>query len=302
VPAYTLSTSWGLGHYHNLASFALDAQAWGFEGIEANYGVTLSGLDELRGSGVPVSSLHFPGPLIPQADGSPTYAGPLAPGDPGRRAAAVEHAVRVLEEAAGSGARAVVFHAADLPQLRDLETRLAELCTAGGSEDDRREAREALMDARAPLASPLLQAVSAAIERLLPLAEQHGLRLGLETRSDVRDLPSRDELRELLARFPSAHFGYWHDTGHAYRQELLGCGQAVAWLEEFGDRLVGMHLSDCRGLEDHYAPGQGEINFAPLLAFCGPDTVRTLEIAPRYGSAEVRAGLEHLEALTRSQP
>jgi sugar phosphate isomerase/epimerase len=160
-------------------------------------------------------------------------------------------------------------------------------------------AREELLRARAALAPSLVEEACRALEQLLPLAEEYGVRLGLETRVDVRDIPSREEMRELLARFPSPHLGCWHDTGHAHHQEILGFGAGLGWLEELGDRLVGMHLSDCRGLEDHYPPGQGEVDFGAALAFARQDTVLTVEVAGRHSAAEVKAGLAYLEGLRR---
>jgi sugar phosphate isomerase/epimerase len=292
--AFNLSTSWGLVHYQDLARFARDAGSWGFAGIEANYSVSLNGLAELQTSSIPISSFHFPGPLALNAQGSPVYTGPLAPVTPDQKEVAREHAARVIREAAQSGAAAVVFHASDLPQLQALERRLAALCTESVRKDQAEAARQELLSARAAAAPPLLAEVEATLAHLLPLAEELGIRLGLETRADVRDIPSRQEMRQLLSRFPSPFLGYWNDTGHAYRQQLLGFGPALEWLEEFGDRLVGMHLSDCRGLDDHYPPGQGEIDFQSVLRFARPDTVLTVELNGRHSAEEVRAGLAYL--------
>ena len=294
--AYSLSTSWGLAHYDNLSRFARDARAWGFAAIEANYGVTLAGLAELVESTVPISSLHYPGPLEITPGGAPYYAGPLAPADPDQSNLSRQHAPRVLYEAAESGARAVVFHAADLPELRELESNLAQLFGRDAPRAELDAARQELRIARSLRAPALLTEVTRMIERLLPLAEQLHLRLGLETRADARDLPSREEMSELLSTYRSGHVGYWHDTGHAHRQELLGFGAANGWLREFGSRLIGMHLSDCRGLDDHCPPGQGEIDFSMTLAFSRPDTVLTMEIAGRHSEAEIKRGLAHLRS------
>ena len=294
--AYSLSTSWGLSHYDDLGRFARDAHAWGFSAVEANYGVTLAGLAELSESKVPISSLHYPGPLEMRPGGQPYYAGPLAPADPDQRDLSRQHATRVLHEAAESGARAVVFHAADLPQLRELERGLAQLCRRDVPREERDAARQDLLIARSSHAAALFTEVTRMIESLLPPAEELNVRLGLETRADVRDLPSRTEMDVLLSTYTSLHLGYWHDTGHAHRQELLGFGAAGGWLRAFGSRLIGMHLSDCRGLDDHYPAGQGDVDFSAALAFSQPDTVLTLESAGRHSEAEIRQGLAHLRA------
>ena len=109
-------------------------------------------------------------------------------------------------------------------------------------------------------------------------------------------MPVVEEAEELLDAFPSPMLGYWHDTGHAQRLDALGYYPHRRWLERLGDRLVGMHLHDCRGLRDHLIPGRGTVDFAAVVSYLRADTVRSCEFDYDCEVADIREGLDYLRA------
>ncbi|NIS46468.1 MAG: hypothetical protein GWN76_11420, partial [candidate division Zixibacteria bacterium] len=44
--------------------------------------------------------------------------------------------------------------------------------------------------------------------------------------------------------------------------------------------LIGVHLHDAIGLDDHIPPGSGEIDFAALKPFLKADTIKVIELKP----------------------
>ena len=82
----------------------------------------------------------------------------------------------------------------------------------------------------------------------------------------------------LLADYPPERVGYWHDTGHAEVQGRLGFLDPRRALAELAPRLVGAHLHDVRGLLDHRAPGNGDIDWSYISAALPAAAVRTFEI------------------------
>ena len=111
-------------------------------------------------------------------------------------------------------------------------------------------------------------------------AETLEIVLGLENRYHYHQLPTPEDFEILFKHFAGAPVGYWHDAGHARVIELLGGLPAGEMLARYGDRLVGFHLHDAIGLDDHMPPGDGEIDFNTIAPFVGPETLQVVELKP----------------------
>jgi sugar phosphate isomerase/epimerase len=82
-------------------------------------------------------------------------------------------------------------------------------------------------------------------------------------------------------------------------QHRLGLVDRATWWDLLGDRLVGLHLHDVRGLVDHRAPGNGDVDFAWLaerIRAAAPSPALTFEIDQREPDDDVARGLEVLRA------
>jgi sugar phosphate isomerase/epimerase len=115
--------------------------------------------------------------------------------------------------------------------------------------------------------------------------------LGLESRLSYHQFPLPQEAVDLLAPYPPEVAGYWHDVGHGEVLHRLGLVELASWFELLGDRLVGTHLHDVRGLTDHRAPGNGDVDLAWLAARIPAHVPRTFEIDQHEPDAEVAHGL-----------
>ncbi len=62
-------------------------------------------------------------------------------------------------------------------------------------------------------------------------------------------------LGAIFDTFKGAPIGYWHDTGHAHANEILGLIPKNSLLQNYADQLIGIHLHDAIGLDDHIPPG-----------------------------------------------
>ena len=98
----------------------------------------------------------------------------------------------------------------------------------------------------------------------------------------------------LFREFDGAPLGYWHDTGHAHAGEVLSLFNAADLLKRYGAKLVGCHLHDARGLDDHLPPGRGQVDFPALGAFLSPTTLQVIELKPGTTSEDAREGVRHL--------
>jgi len=75
---------------------------------------------------------------------------------------------------------------------------------------------------------------------------------------------------------------------------LLGFPEYENLLERYHQNLVGIHLHDSQGIQDHRAPGTGEIDFAKILPWLGPAAVRIVELRPEEETDQVRKGIKSL--------
>jgi sugar phosphate isomerase/epimerase len=139
-----------------------------------------------------------------------------------------------------------------------------------------------------------LDALLASLDRLLAVAEKHQVRLALENRAHYHELPGPGEFDEIFAEFDGAPLGYWHDVGHAHLHQVLTLAEPHALLNQHAERLIGIHLHDARGLDDHLPPGQGEVDFHVIRSFLKDDTLRVVELKPGTKPEQLREGVEHL--------
>jgi sugar phosphate isomerase/epimerase len=84
-------------------------------------------------------------------------------------------------------------------------------------------------------------------------AYARGVKLALENgqRSEYDQV-----LRDLLNEFPNEHVGLCYDSGHENVQ-----GSCFHLLEEFGDRLLTVHIHDNQGSDTHVLPFEGTIDW-----------------------------------------
>jgi len=294
----SLSTMWWEDRQDPLISLARSVRALGFEQVELNYSVREESFPALREAlaqtGLTVSSVHGPFPRPPGEDA--LLQADLAADDPAARRRAEALIARSLEETAGWGSPVLVLHSGNIELLRPQEARLRRLYRAGQTNGDEFSAfREELRQSRSREAPGYLERVQQALARLAPLARSLGVTLALENRAHFHDIPSFDEIGPLMEEFGPA-VGYWHDLGHAFRLEVLGFWPQGAWLERYGDHLVGMHLHDSIGLEDHQPPGEGDIPFQRLAPLLPARVCRVLEVRSCHDEEAVAAGLAHLQA------
>lgn len=278
------------------AALSLEAGA-----LELDYRISAHTYRDLRGllkkAGISVVSVHnfFPVPDLAKEPGGDAFL--FTSDDERERELALRYTRKTLEHAADLEARAVVMHLGEIP-LGHLVDRLYELYERGEQNSAKgRLVQEELARERKRLAPRYLDRVLLALDRLLPLAEKLGLVLGIENRYHYHQVPSLEEIGTILREFRGAPVGYWHDTGHAHHFEVLGWASQRDFVEAHRDHLIGLHLHDARGREDHLAPGTGEVDFVQLAAFLRDGVVRVVEVHPKVDLSSLREGLALLRGL-----
>ena len=291
-----LSTMWAVQprFERDFPAFVERAAEFGFGAIELNHSMDAEQAAALRDQHtLPVTAVHAPAPLERHSRYGWNRDVNLAATDEVERDVAVRYTLRSVELAAEAGARFVVVHLGhvggeELAGDRRLRVLYERGETAG---DEWAHASNEAIEMRAALAPQYLAQARCSLDELAEAAVAAGLTLGLECRLSYHQIPLPEEAVDLLAGYPPGVAGYWHDVGHAEVLHRLGLVALDSWFELLGDRLVGTHLQDVRGILDHRAPGNGDVDFAALAARIPPDAARTFEIAQDEPDDAVAGGL-----------
>ncbi len=299
VATLAVSTMWGAqGRYADLGDMVDGVRAAGGARIEINYMPTRAQLEQLLARpDLVVSSVHNICPRPTDARGERIPDPSLVAANDAERRHAVALTKATMDLARRLGADAIIVHAGELTVLPDDEQRLDELFRAGAEQSDEfATVRARIVAARRAVAGPVLERLIASLRELAPYAEATGVRLGLESRQDYRDIPILDDCETIFGTVASPIVGYWHDTGHAQRQANLGYTPHEDWLKLLGHRLVGFHLHDCLGLRDHLIPGRGRVDFAMVVSYLRAETIPACEFDWCEEVADIWAGLDYLRA------
>ena len=139
------------------------------------------------------------------------------------------------------------------------------------------------------------------LEELLPFAERHGVRLGVEYEPGLL-VECCDELTALIEQMDSECLGANLDLGHSH---VLGEDPAEV-VSNLGARLFHVHLEDIKARKHyHLIPGQGDLDFRALfdmLESSGYDGYASVELytcpdRPDHAAAE---SLTYLEGVMKS--
>jgi sugar phosphate isomerase/epimerase len=281
-----------------------EVRALGFEYAELGHGTRLSLLDgvlqAVAAGEIKISSLHNFCPLPLGVMGSaPDYYLPSSR-DENERQSAVRHTLRTIDSATTLGAKVVVLHLGVVP-MRDYTMRLLGLSAEGrGGTPKFQRLREKALTVRDKKKQKHLDQVYRTLEEVLPRAKEVNVKLGMETRFGIEEIPTEVEADEILKRFGTESIMYWHDVGHAAVKETLGLMTHENILERFRGRTLGMHLQDfAPPAEDHQPPGLGIFDFSRLAPFVTEDMVLAWEIHPEWKPEEIVGGLKRVHDLLR---
>jgi len=250
----------------------------------------------LRKTGIPVTSLHnfcpLPLDFLKTGGGGDLFS--LSDIRRDERQEAVKRTLQTIEHAHDLEAKAVVLHCGRVEMPAETQQLYDRFRQGNTLSEDTLLWLEEKITARDRLKPAHLDALCFSLEKLLTAADRRHVHLGLETRYHYHELPGPDDFQPLLQKFDGAPIGYWHDTGHAFINEQLGLIAEGGLLENLSDQLIGIHLHDAEGLEDHLPPGSGRIDFAALASQLAPGVLQVLELRPGTPVDAVRQGLAHL--------
>ena len=289
-----LSTMWAIGRFPGLADFFEAGRQLGFDRFELNHAINSEMLDGLALDGT-ITSIHEPCPAdVSMAKLKERNWLVSAPDEENRRRG-VTAIRRSIDLAQALGVPVLVVHPGRVDLDPGYDSILTGLYKAGRvGQPDYAAARERFAAARASQAEINMRSVRRSLLELVEYAAPRGIRLALENRYHYGEIPLPDELDDLLGLADADALGYWHDVGHAQVLQNLGYGTHEEWLRRFGGRIAGAHLHDVIGINDHLAPGLGEMDWDWVAGYLPPGALRTCEVQPFNSPQQVTAGIELL--------
>lgn len=292
-----LSTSWQSGGSVTAEAMFAALKNLEITGIELSYRISEDFYHEMKNplehSGLKVVSLHnfFPIPAVQtDAKGSGDLFS-LSSLQNEERQNAIQFTAKTIEHAGQMGAAAVVLHCGFVEMNHEMQVLYEHFNSKRLDSDEAQVFIGKKLKERDTLKVKHMDSLSDSLECLLTVADKQGVLLGLENRYHYHELPGADDFELIFDTFKGAPIGYWHDTGHAHVNETLGFLSHNALLQNFADHLIGVHLHDAVGLDDHIPPGSGEIDFAALKPFLKADTIKVIELKPGIPSSEVLQGI-----------
>lgn len=295
-----ISTCWCSKRVRRGEEIVKEILELGLKAIELEYRISNKAFQQMRpflGKTLTALSIHnyFPLPddVHPSRASGDLFL--LSSPDEHERSRAVAYSVKTIEHTHDLGAKAVVLHLGkvDMPNRAERFFGLYRDGVIG--EKEGLEFIEEQSSIRRARKKSNIDAVLLSLDALNKEAVNRGIMLGVENRFHFHEIPDFEEIGLILEKFRGGNIGYWHDAGHAKVQENLGLTTQRGLLEAYTGQMIGMHFHDVRGLDDHLAPGQGEMDFKEIKAFLKPSAITILELHSGVPQEEVREGIRLLK-------
>ena len=299
---YAFSTCWNSHRHNDGRAMLLEIRELGFEFAELSHGTRISLMPGIiaavEAGEMKISSLHNFCPLPMGVNHSAPNLYKFSSEQSRERDLAHRYTLKTLEFATRVQAPVVVLHVGSI-EMKNYTDKLLEMAGRGEKEGSKYAKLCAELDEkRQAKKEPFMERTTEALRKLLPEAEARDIKLGVENRQALEELPLESDYSLLFRELSSPNLVYWHDTGHAQIKENLGFIHHAMHLESMGDRLCGFHIHDVQFPgRDHCAPGSGTIDFAALKPMVQGRHIKVFEFSPSLSPAEVLAGVAHVKSL-----
>lgn len=302
----SLSTNWCNRQITDGAEIAEKALALGFDELELGFRTSYEQVPGFKAmlSKIPVGSIHAFCPIPLSAPYGHPELFQLASFAPGERALAKAHVANNIRFAAEIGADTIVLHAgrvafSSLFRVMDSSVLRASLAKAGNKSDDAKYSKllARAQAVRRKRGAKLLEAFKAELEGLVKILEDAHVTLAFENLPYLEGFPDEVEVADVVKHFNSSAIRAWFDTGHHRVRRMHGWIGDDSFIADTSI-FAGMHLNDVVDFtDDHFAPGQGKVDFAALTPLM--QSVRHIVFEPNSTVTEdaLRSGIKLIRKL-----
>jgi sugar phosphate isomerase/epimerase len=298
-----LSTVWSGKNTEDGHRIVAEAKELGFDAIELHHSLKATTvkqiLDEKERGNIQITSLHSFCPAVQGLKTGKPAPEPfsLSSLDTYERRSALKYALNTINFARLFQAQAIILHCGWVV-MEDLAGDLAKMYRQGEKGTDQyTKLKSEFLKKRRKKIGRHLDRLFMGLEILAGEAEKQNVKIGIENRYFPSEIPSFDEIGQIMEKFEGAPIFYWHDVGHAQVIEELGFAEHTQYLESYQDKLIGIHLHDHIGLADHKVPYTGTFDFEKLTPFVKPDTIKSLEIFVAATEDELQNGIDRIRKI-----
>ncbi len=297
---FAISTWWPSRKTKDGLKMIAMARKLDFEYIELHHSLSILQVEQFFKASIEgrikISSLHnfCPAPhrSSTMKTGPDVYS--LASPYTRERQFAVKHTKKTLEFARRFNAEAIVLHCGKV-NIRDFTKKLVGIMEKEGTETKRyTRTLNKWIGKRTRKRQKYLDALLKSLAELNEIAVRDNIKLGIETRYYLHEIPFFDEFGLIFDEFKDGNVYYWHDTGHAQMHEALDVVPHIRFMEAYADRMIGIHLHDFSGTQDHKAPLMGNLDFKQLVPFLKKEHIKVVESFHPATEAEMMRGLNYL--------
>ncbi len=299
---FSISTRWNSNRHSSAKAMIDEILELGLNQVELGYTFPADFAVDIKkmvhDGQINVSSVHnyCPVPAI-AGQGHPELF-TFSDSDQRTRDAALIHTSNTIRFAAEVNATVVVVHCGNV-EMKNLTEKLVSLCHKKQRLSNSFEKiKHSLFEQRRKKVVNQLTYLYDAIDKLIPLLAETGIRLGLENLPTWEAIPTEVECHRLIEDFGSKYLCYWHDIGHAQIRENLGFINHHRVLESMSSVLGGFHVHDVKSpATDHLLPPMGDIDFSNLARFAAMDILRVLEPSSRISGNKIKSAVDYLNRI-----
>ncbi len=298
-----ISTAWNSNTHSNVKGMLSKIHSVGLDAIEIGYNFTPNRLKELISladiMGIEVVSVHnfCPLPSRVRLNRFLTDYYRLSSLDEKERNRAVDYTKKSIDTACLVSCQVVIIHAGVVELKDDYVRMLLDLYNQGKSNSEEYlQLKERLLVARHIRRIGHLESVTRSLEEILPYACSAGIKIGLETRYYPNEIPDIEEAEHFLSLFRDKGLLYWHDVGHAEVNERLGITSHNDYLRRFAGCMIGMHLHDLKGIDDHMAPFSGDFDWSLITPYMRDGLIKVIEAHPQATPQQIKEAIKRLSS------
>jgi len=282
----------------------------GFEYVELGHSIPVVACEEifdcLNKNVIKVSSCHNFCPLPPYAAGpSPNLFSPSTSSIIESKSW-IRHTKNSVNFASAVNAKALVCHCGSLTHFfKPLDSEILKFYETHSSDElvdhlPFELVKKPFIKKSAKRALTQYKYLKKNLETIKELLVEKGIKIGIENREGVSEIPLDWNVEELFKKTDDLGFVYaWIDTGHIMRKKQMHLIDPEEYVEKFSERIIGWHIQDCDANgRDHIALGKGVIDFKKLSKFFDAEKqIFVLELNHRVKDDDVKDSLKRLQDL-----
>jgi sugar phosphate isomerase/epimerase len=134
------------------------------------------------------------------------------------------------------------------------------------------------------------------LDEIARYSEEKKIKVGLETRLFYEEIPNFEEFKIIFDKFNGSNIYYWHDMGHAQVFENLGFEKHEDFLKSYSNRMLGIHMHDIIGCDDHQAAGVGSMDFDMVARYINENTIKVVETHAKASKSDLISSLNFLKS------